>query len=315
MDVPRKKIGISLGPREKRMLLYLGVVLAFAGWKLIPRPWHPTIRQETPHHLIESTATAEQTGEIARNLEILYGAYSNQFGVMPEFQREHPRLKVKLFKDRDELRRINPGLGWAEAFYLKPYCRAYFSADENNPYHWMIHEAVHQLNQEVAHLKLEKWIEEGIADYYGTSRFSSNSMALGRLDPDTYPTWWLDELATGSTLEESVRNQSVIPLRSIITNSGGPRMSTHVNLYYLHWLTLTHFVFEDPKHQSQSIALVREGGEIRAFERLIGPVDQIEREWHAYVRAMKTNLASPPNLPGVRNKSRTETEGERPSRP
>ena len=93
------------------MLLYLVVVLAFAGWKLIPRPWHPTVRQETPHHLIESTATAEQTGEIGRVLEILYGAYSNQFGVMAEFQREHPQLKVKLFKDRDELRRINPGLG------------------------------------------------------------------------------------------------------------------------------------------------------------------------------------------------------------
>jgi hypothetical protein len=33
------------------------------------------------------------------------------------FQPGHPKLLVKLFKDRTEFRRINPGLGWAEAFY------------------------------------------------------------------------------------------------------------------------------------------------------------------------------------------------------
>jgi hypothetical protein len=38
---------------------------------------------------------------------------------VPQFRREHPKLKVKLFKDRAEFRRINSGLGWAEAFYRK----------------------------------------------------------------------------------------------------------------------------------------------------------------------------------------------------
>ena len=50
--------------------------------------------------------------------------------------------------------RVNPNLGWAEAFYREPYCRAYFSDREVNPYHWMLHESVHQLNREVARLKL-----------------------------------------------------------------------------------------------------------------------------------------------------------------
>jgi len=293
MDPDRKHSRIRLKPREWRMFIYLAILLGFAGWKFIPRPWHPTIRLETQHHLIESTASPAQAEEIARVLELLHSSYSNMFCALPAYERNHPRMKLKLFKDRAEFRRINPGLGWAEAFYREPYCRAYYSAEEPNPYHWMVHESVHQLNNEVAHLKLEKWLEEGLADYFGTSRFSSNSMSLGSIDLDTYPVWWIDELATRPSLEENLRNGSVIPLRAIVTNSGGPRLNSHFNLYYLHWWTLTHFVFEHSNYRGRASALVQERGRLESFERLIGPVDRVQVEWHAYVRELKSRLAAP----------------------
>lgn len=275
------------------MLLYLLVLLGVAAWKFIPRPWYPSIREARAHHFMESTATRPQTDEVARVLEILYGAYSNRLGVLPGFQAHHPLLRVRLFKDRTEFRRINPGLGWAEAFYREPYCRAYYSAEEINPYHWMVHEGVHQLNNEVAHLKLEKWLEEGLADYFGTSRFSSNAALVGQIDLNTYPVWWIDELAITPDLEENIRNKSVIRLRAIVTHSGGPRLNSNVNLYYLHWWTLTHFVFEHPDHQASALALVKEGGRLDAFERLVGPIGQMEKEWHAYVRQLKARIAAP----------------------
>jgi hypothetical protein len=115
----------------------------------------------------------------------------------------------------------------SEAFYREPYCRAYFSASEVNPYHWMLHESVHQLNHEMAHLKLEKWLEEGLADYFSTSRIESNELAVGRIDSNTYQVWWIDELATSPDLSGNIRNGSVIPLRAIITNHGGPGMNMH----------------------------------------------------------------------------------------
>jgi len=108
----------------------------------------------------------------------------------------------------------------------------------------MLHESVHQLNTEVAHLKLEKWLEEGLADYFATSRVDSRGMATGQVDPDTYPVWWIESLATEADLEQNLRNGSVIPLRQIISGRGGPSMNSAVNLYYLHWWTLTHFLFE-----------------------------------------------------------------------
>jgi len=171
--------------RETRMLFYLLVLLGVVVWKYPPRPWHPTITLETQHHIIYSTATRQQTDDTAHALGLLYEAYSNRVSSLPRFQREHPKLKVKLFKDRAEFRWVNPGMGWAEAFYREPYCRAYFSAAETNPYHWMLHESVHQLNQEVAHLKLEKWLEEGLAAYFSTSRRDAKALAWGQSDRDT----------------------------------------------------------------------------------------------------------------------------------
>lgn len=203
----------------------------------------------------------------------------------------HPKLKVKLFKDRSEFRWINPNLHWAEAFYREPYCRAYFSAGEINPYHWMLHESVHQLNHEVAHLKLEKWLEEGLAEYFSTSRLTSNALVLGKVDPNTYPVWWIDELATSPDLTENIRNGSVIPLKTIITNRGGPSLNSHFNLYYLHWWTLTHFLFEDPRCREHALDLLSRGGRLDAFEQMLGPVDQVQVEWHSYVRHLKRVLS------------------------
>ncbi|MEY2428994.1 MAG: hypothetical protein QOJ40_1879 [Verrucomicrobiota bacterium] len=285
-------------PRETRMLVYLFVVLGIAAWKFIPRPWHPSSTLETPHHIIYSTATRQQTEDTAHALGLLDGAYSNRLGDLPQFQRPHPKLKVKLFKDRAEFRWINPGLGWAEAFYSEPYCRAYFSGNEINPYHWMLHESVHQLDHEVAHLKLEKWLEEGLAEYFSTSRLTSTALELGRIDPNTYPVWWIDDIATSPDFAENLRNGSVIPLRSIITNRGGPSMSTHFNLYYLHWWTLTHFVFESPRYREHALELVRRGGGMDAFEQTIGSLEEVQTEWHTYVRQLKAALSGKkPTLP------------------
>ncbi len=287
----------KIAAREIRMVLYVLVLLGVLAWKFVPRPWHPAITLESPHHIIFSSANLAQTTNTAHALDLLYIAYSNRFRSLPQFQPAHPKLKVKLFADRDEFRQVNPGLGWAEAFYRVPYCRAYFSAPEINPYHWMLHESVHQLNHEVAHLKLEKWLEEGLAEYFSTSRLTSQELAVGKIDFNTYPVWWIDLIATNPDLSENIRNGSVIPLRAIITNQGGPGMNSQFNLYYLHWWTLTYFLFENPLYRERALTLAQRGGGITAFEELIGPVEKIQGEWHAYVRQLKIAIShSDPNF-------------------
>ena len=279
-----------LSAREWRGLFYMAVVLAVALWKWLPRPWHPTQILDTTRHRIYSTATQPQTTAMAHALELLYTAYSNRLGEVSGCARPHPLLQLTLYRDREEMRRINPGLGWAEAFYQRPYCRAYYAADEANPCHWMLHESVHQLNAEVAHLALAKWLEEGLADYFATCQLRFDRLDLTTIDPNTYPVWWLDSLASTPRLSENFTNGSVIPLRAIVTNHGGPDLDAQVNLYYLHWWTLTRFLLTDPRHQAAMPELIRRGGDLAAFETLIGPVEVIQDEWHAYVRDLKQQL-------------------------
>jgi hypothetical protein len=269
-------------------------LLCARGWgcslEYVPRPWHPALTLQRSHHTIYSTATPEQTEDTAHALELLYAAYSNRFVELPQVHTTHEKLRLKLYKDRDEMRSIHPGMGWAEAFYRNPYCHAYFSAKETNPYHWMLHESVHQLNREVGHLNLAKWLEEGLAEYFSTSRLLTNELAVGRIDPNTYPVWWMDLIATAPSIEENIRNKSVIPLRSIIENRGGPSMKSHFNLYYLHWWTLTHFIFEDDRYRSKALKLAQQGGDLAAFEQIIGPVERVQTEWHEYVRHLKKTI-------------------------
>jgi hypothetical protein len=63
------------------------------------------------------------------------------------------------------------------------------------------------------------------------------------------------------------------------------------NLYYLHWWTLTYIVFETPQHREHAQALVQRGGGLDGFEQIIGPVDTVQAEWHAYIRRLKAALA------------------------
>jgi hypothetical protein len=211
-------------------------------------------------------------------VELLYNAYSNRFVALPTFRHEHPKLKMLLYKNRREFRWVNPNLVWAEAFYREPFCRAYYSADELNPHHWMLHEAVHQLNREVAQLDLEKWLDEGIAEYFSTSRIQGDQLVPGRIDRNTYPVWWIDEIATAPELKANLTNGSVIPLRAIISNTGGPNINKEFNLYYLHWWTLTHFIFENPKYRESAMVLLQRGGGLETFEQTIGPVTAVEPE-------------------------------------
>jgi hypothetical protein len=42
-------------------------------------------------------------------------------------------------------------------------------------------------------------------------------------------------------------------------------MNSHFNLYYLHWWSLTYFIFENPKYRGRALELARRGGGLEAF--------------------------------------------------
>ncbi|MGO1073309.1 DUF1570 domain-containing protein [Lysobacter sp. CA199] len=246
----------------------------------------PTGAQEhrSEHYAIFSTATPERTAQVAAAVESLYRAYAGFFrwtdGAPPQ-----DRLKLILYRDRAQFSQYNTSMPWAEAYYRKPYCHAYYADRGENPYHWMLHEATHQLNAERAGMAAPRWINEGLATYFGTSVLENGVLHPGRIDPQTYPIWWLDDLALSGSLQNDLQSKRLIELRKVIDGSGPAIGGGYLNVYYLQFWSLTHFLFhgQDGKYAGAYRKLMRGRGTVEEFEATIGPIARIQQEWYDYL--------------------------------
>jgi len=234
---------------------------------------------QAPHYTITSTATDEQTAKVANAVEALYRSYVDHFGSKGSGQ----KLELVLYKDQSQFRKYNRSSPWAEAYYLKPRAYAYFS-DGDNPYHWMLHEATHQLMRELSGFRPAKWADEGIASYFGSSTVRGSTLLLGNPDPRAYPIWWLHSLKLSGNLQNDIAAGRIIPLRQLITDTG-PDINQNVNLYYMHYWSLTHFFFHsrDGRYSNQYKELAALGGTLEDFENKIGAIDTIQSEWYDHL--------------------------------
>ncbi|MBI3273263.1 MAG: DUF1570 domain-containing protein [Planctomycetes bacterium] len=274
--------------REKLLLVVVAVGAALLLLDTARRRWSPVCRVDTAHYALESSAPEPQARRMGDALEVLYRTYAEFFKDTLELRKDHARLRVRLYRDRAEFKRCNPGSGWAEAFYDGQLCHAYFAADDANPHHWTLHEATHQLDAEVAGLALPRWLEEGLATYFSTSRLVAKDLPpeLGRVDLGTYPVWWLHSFQLSGDPDADRRSGQILSLETVVLDTGGADVDQRFNLYYLHAWSLTHFLFhgEDGKYAKPYLALLRAGFSKERFEQTIAPLPTLEREWYGYLR-------------------------------
>jgi hypothetical protein len=258
-----------------------------------PAPLPGAKQVETLHYTITTTADASQTQRVAEAVEALYGAYGQFFAVEQTPAERHGKLKLTLYAFQAQFKANNYSMPWAEAYYLRPVCYAYYAKDEPNPYHWMIHEATHQLNAEVSGFRKAKWIDEGLATYFGASRIERGRLVPGKIDPDTYPIWWLSNSGLTGSLDADIEAGRWIPIRALITGKDAPNINSNVNRYYIEYWSLTHFLFhyDNARYAEAYKRLIAEGGSLANFEKIIGPADKIEYEWYRYLSGKISTLA------------------------
>jgi len=273
-----------LSPAFKRSLIYLALAFGFLLWDAGRRRWKPERELRTAHYHIESSASEEATRQTGEALEALHAAWSEFFADKLSAPVDPP-LRVKLYRDREEFRFVNRVRGWEEAFYREPFCHAWYDGEAGNPWHWMLHEATHQLNRERAGFKLRLWLEEGIACYFGASQLRGDRLLPGVINEEAYPVWWLTEAELSGRIGDDIAAGVIIPLERIIAGEGGPDMDQAYNTYYLHWFTLVHFLFEfdHQKYRARAFDLIDEGGSLAGFERYVGKVEDIQRQWYGYL--------------------------------
>ena len=175
----------------------------------------------TRHYRIHSTASPEHAADVGKAFEELYAAYTGLFPI----PQSTSQFAVVLYRDRAEFSRHNRSSPWAEAFYLYPTCYAYFEVGARNPYHWALHEAVHQLARQGSGFRRNRWIEEGLASYFSASQRVDGRLQPGNVDSTAYPVWWLTDATTTRGMP--------ISLQVLLSDEGGPEVDTHVNQYYL----------------------------------------------------------------------------------
>jgi hypothetical protein len=256
---------------------------------------------DTAHYAIASNATPEQTQRVAAVVEALHAAYADFFGARLPARAGAQRFQLALYRDRADFQAHNTSRAWAEGFYRKPVCHAYFDADAPNPVHWMVHEATHQLDTEWAGFPRTPWVEEGLASYFGTSRIVDGVLRPGELDPDTYPLWWLEDVGLTGDRGRDLAARRIVPLRELIDNDGPP-IPADVNRYYIGYWSLAHYLLhgDGGKHAAAFRALVEHGGSLEAFEREVGPVERIEAGWYAYLVARRDEVAAMRAAAGTR---------------
>lgn len=286
----------------------LGLLLRFAAPQWLPSPDAPAAARgsaaattraapapdlpvfESPRFRLTTSATPAQTERVAADVEALASAWHAATGIaaVPDA----PRHAVRLYGTRGEFRAENRSRAWAEAYYVGGTSYAYWPDHGANRTHWALHEVVHQLNAEVGCYTLRRWLDEGLATYLASSRIVDGALQPGAIDPDAYPIRWLDTLGlTGDAARDAAEGR-FIPLGDLLDGTGPPLDRT-VNLHYVHWWSLVHFLMhaDDGRHAPAVRALLAEGGSRAAFERLVGPVAEIEPRWHAYLRARAAAIA------------------------
>jgi len=275
---------------RKRLIIDLLLAGAVFGGYFWYTNWTPVLKLESEHYIAFSNASIEDTQEALNRAEALYHAYTTFWDVKTK---PGNKLLLKIYSSRKEFKRVNPMSGWAEAFYKEPYCHQYVESEsENRPYHWMVHEAAHQLNNEVSHFELPQWAEEGIASYFSTSKIIEGKIKLGIIDRDTYPIWWLYSLDLSGDLSQDKSAQKIMSIKSIVNDEKPLKLSEHVNLYYIHWFSLVHFLLEGEqgKYREPFITSVKKTSGLDCFEKNIGPNNQIEPQWYQHLSRIINGL-------------------------
>jgi hypothetical protein len=257
---------------------------------------------DTPHYAIASNASAAQTQRVAEVVEALHAAYAEFFAGALAARLPGARFQLALYRDRADFQAHNTSRAWAEGFYRKPVCHAYFDARGPNGVHWMLHEATHQLDTEWAGFVRTPWVEEGLASYFGTSRIVDGVLRPGDFDPDTYPLWWLEDVRLSGDFPRDLALGRIVPLRELIDNDAPP-IPADVNRYYIGYWSLAHYLLhgDGGRHAAAFRAMVAKGGTLEDFERLVGPVERVEAGWYAYLLARRDELRAMRSLQAAGN--------------
>jgi len=171
---------------------------------------------ETRHFKIKTNTSPELLEYYANLLEAYYKLQNKVIGIKPKGALKKLKMQVNIFKSRDEFHELNEaGLKGGVAGYFSGYAEKAlnFYHDYEDPT-WSdtvsLHECTHLLTFLVdPEFQPQIWINEGVADYYGSSKITFDKKGKVQIEPGNL---LMERIFT---VQEAMKDGSYIPLATL----------------------------------------------------------------------------------------------------
>ncbi len=297
--------GALMFHRRRLLALIAALVLNWSGWLLAQeKPW---LEVSSPHFRVITNGSDRDARHVARAFEQMRAVFSSQF---PGFTLEAPApLLVLAARDEYTMRMLLPQMfkagvgsqvgglfkhGWEHNYAVVRL--DILSSDQKYPdtYAPVYHEYVHTLLH--ANFRwLPLWLDEGLAEFYGYTRFEGDRMYIGA--------------PAKSHRLDVLEVRAPTPLRAYITGRTSiSREPSDSALFYAQAWALTHFLtFGQGMDQGDKLKmffnlLMRGTDQLKAFEQVFGNIEELDIAYRKYINQVAFPTGVVPFAAGVNEK-------------
>ena len=280
-------------------LLALVVVICAPGAVRLDRhPWRKAIEVRTEHFVVETNVFPEVARSLAERLESSYALFADRFG--PLDRHAARRMRVALYRTADEYLTKGDGVRGAVGHFdaaLDRCALAWRGGVGETGWPIAVHEASHHyFRRRFPRVTTPSWYSEGVACYFEGLQDPTTKRGIARTRVRG---------ARVALAEDRASLDALLKARARVVD-GGLRIETFapVRYYALSW-SLIHFLATDPRYrhrfrrfEARLFATTARGTsrEDHARELLLaecGPLDRLERDWHAHIRGLSRPEAPP----------------------
>jgi Tfp pilus assembly protein PilF len=283
--------------RRLALLLFLSVIFSRCLWAG-EKPW---IEVSSPHFRVLTNGSQNEARHVAREFEQMRYVFVEY---EPQFRLEGGApLTIFAAQDEDTAKMLEPSLWKGKG--AKPagvYHHAWEREnvmvrldDWNQGAHEVVyHEYVHSILHRNLHW-IPIWLDEGMADFYGFTRFEGDKIYLGAPAP-----------------RYRLAGQFLIPIETLISvdyRSPYYRDEDKVYRFYAESWGLVHFLMFGPgmergKKMNEYSALLQQGVESKkAFQQVFGDLKSVDSRLSAYLSRFSFQAAVLPSPPELDEKS------------
>jgi len=201
-------------------------------------PWS----QETKHFVFQSNTSPEILEGYAELIEAYYDLMDSRIGIKPTPTMKRTKPVVRIYKSREDFHDWNPELSPGVAGYfsrLDHTLNFYHDYAEPELTQWVaLHECTHLLTYLIDQDYLPQiWINEAVADYYGSATIERDKKGRLRIEPGKMQT---DRILT---VQQAIRDGNSIPLAELFLIDN----SSFEAFQYAHAWSFVYFLCSEEK--------------------------------------------------------------------